>query len=168
MDNNNPEEIFIEKMNNFLATVDLRLLNVCCNSPDNSYAKETLKTMHDLLVEAYGTDRFDFDSEWVTVPAIIKSRNSGLLCLGLVTIDLESSGEHWGTFFLTPIGVIDQGGDAITEKESKYLKENYLPYDYWYTANIGNDIHVDFDTAPDTVREFISYCRPDQPGMIME
>lgn len=33
-----------------------------------------------------------------------RGRNTGHMGLGIVTLDLESFGEHWGTFFLTPKG----------------------------------------------------------------
>jgi hypothetical protein len=74
------------------------------NSAENGYAKEILKQMHDAFVEVYGTDYLDNgDYEFVELPAVIKGRNTGHISLGIVTLDLESSGEHWGTFFLTPI-----------------------------------------------------------------
>ena len=58
-------------------------------------------------------------------------RESGF---GIVFLDLQSSDEHWGTFFLTPQGVINQGAEKISKEHASYLKEVYIPYDYWYTA----------------------------------
>lgn len=69
--------------------------------------------MHDLFVEVYGTDYLDSNFEFVGLPAVIQGRNTGHIGLGIVMLDLESSGEHWGTFFLTPMGVIDQGGEKM-------------------------------------------------------
>lgn len=53
------QESFIERLNDFLPTVDFDKLDESCNSVDNGYEKEILKQMHDILVEVYGTDYFD-------------------------------------------------------------------------------------------------------------
>ena len=45
----------------------------------------------------------------VMMPAVVKGTESGIKALALVTLDLESSGEHWGTTFLTPGGPLVQG-----------------------------------------------------------
>ncbi len=53
--------------------------------------------MHDAFIETYGTDYHDSDYEFVELPAVIQGRNTSHNDLGIVTLDLESSGEHWGT-----------------------------------------------------------------------
>jgi len=113
MENRNLQKAYIERLNKILPTVDFTKLDESCNSADDSYAKDILKQMHDAFVETYGTDYLDSGYEFVELPAIIQGRNTGHIGLGIVTLDLESSGEHWGTFFLTPRGVIDQGSEKM-------------------------------------------------------
>ncbi|MHB8061623.1 MAG: hypothetical protein ACYDG2_03140 [Ruminiclostridium sp.] len=115
-----------------------------------------------------GTDYLDSGYEFVDIPAVIQGRNTGHIGLGIVTLDLESSGEHWGTFFLTPMGVIDQGGEKMKPAESKYLSTVYIPYDYWYTVYIERDHHVDFDNVPEKIADMLNVCYSDQPEMKME
>lgn len=93
---------YIERLNTLLKTVDFKKLDRSCNAGDNAYAKEILKQMHDQFVEVYHTDELDFDPEFVDVPAVIRGRNTGHIGLGAVTLDLQSSGEHYGTWFLPP------------------------------------------------------------------
>jgi hypothetical protein len=168
MDKNKLDNLFIDNASDYLDIVDFLRLDHSCNSSDNGYAKETLKAIHDIFVDAYGTYSLDYDHEYVTVPAVIRGRESGHIGIGLVILDLTSSGEHWGTFFFTPLGVINQGSQKIAEKESRYLSDTYGAYDYWYTVEIADDIHVDFDEIPYEISEMISYCCPEQQGMKME
>ncbi len=158
--------VYIDRLNAMLPTVEFAKLDHSCNSDDFGYAKEILKRMHDLCIEVYGTDYFDdYTYEIVDLPAVIRGRNTGHIGLGIVTLDLESSGEHWGTFFLTPKGVIEQGGEHITAAESKYLSTVYIPYEYWYTVPVEGDIHVDFDNVPWRVQDLLNHCSPEQPEM---
>lgn len=107
MEEKDLQAVYIDRLNAMLPTVDFAKLDRSCNSDDFSYAKEILKRMHDLCVEVYGTDHFDdYTYEFVDLPAVIQGRNTRHIGLGIVTLDLESSGEHWGTFFLTPKGVV--------------------------------------------------------------
>jgi hypothetical protein len=79
-------------------------------------------------VEVYRTDNLDYgDYEFVDVPAVIRGRNTRHIGLGIVTLDLQSSGEHSGTFFLTPRGVIDQGFDEMKPADEKYLASVTFP-----------------------------------------
>ncbi len=90
--------------------------------------------MHEAFISAYGCNYLERDEyEFVELPAVIRGRNEGYVTLGIVTVDLHSSGEHWGTFFLTPEGDLDQGEKSLPESDRKYLRENFAPYDYWYT-----------------------------------
>jgi hypothetical protein len=163
MDHEKLQIAYIERINALLPTVDFARLDKSCNSNDGEYAKEILKQMHDLLVEVYRTDNLDSDYEFVQLPAVIRGRNTSHIGLGLISLDLQSSGEHWGTFFLTPRGVIDQGFEKMKPADSKYLSAVYIPYDYWYTVSIERDHHVDFDHIPEKVAELLNSCYPDQP-----
>jgi hypothetical protein len=163
MDNENLQSVYIERLNDLLPTVDYERLDRSCNANDNQYAKEILKQMHDLFVEIYHTDNLDSGYEFVELPAVIQGRNTGHIGLGLISLDLRSSGEHWGTFFLTPRGVIDQGLEKMKPADSKYLSSVYIPYNYWYTVSIERDHHVDFDHVPEKVAGLLNSCYPVQP-----
>ena len=165
MVNKDLQTVYIEQLNYLLPTVDFPKLDKSCNSGDDSYAKEILKRMHDIFTDVYGMDCLDSSYEFVALPAVIRGRNTGHIGLGIVTLDLESSGEHWGTFFLTPKGVIEQGGEHISAAESKYLSTVYIPYEYWYTVPVEGDIHVDFDNVTWRVQDLLNHCSPEQPEM---
>lgn len=162
MNDENLQAAYIERLNAILPTVDFAKLDRSCNSNNDEYAKEILKQMHDLFIEVYRTDNLDSGYEFVEVPAVIRGRKTGHIGLGIVTLDLQSSSEHWGTFFLTPRGVIDQGFEKMKPADSKYLSAVYVPYDYWYTVSIEHDHHVDFDSVPEKVAKLLNYCYPDQ------
>lgn len=169
MENKNLQDAYIKRLNAMLPKVDFAKLDKSCNSAEDGYAKEILKQMHDAFVEAYGTDYLDNgDHEFVMLPAVIKGRNTGHISLGIVTLDLESSGEHWDTFFLTPMGVIDQNDDNKKPAQSKYLKDVYIPYDYWYTVSVKRDHHVDFDNVPEKIADMLNVCCPNQPEPKMD
>lgn len=126
MENKNLQDVYIKRLNAMLPKLDLAKLDKSCNLAEAGYAKEILKQMHDDFVEVYGTDYLNNGNYgFVELPAVIKGRNTGI-----VTLDMESSGEHWGTFFLTPMGVIDQNDDKKKPAQSKYLKDVYIPYEY--------------------------------------
>lgn len=168
MENKNLQEVYIERLNAFLPTLDFTKLDQSCNSAEDEYAKEILKQMHDIFIEVYDTDYLDSEYEFVELPAVIQGRNTGHIGLGIVTLDLQSSGEHWGTFFFTPRGVIDQGMEKLSASDSKYLKRNYVPYDYWYTISVERDHHMDFDNVPEKIMEMLNGCYPNQPEIKME
>lgn len=152
-----PAETFADNINAVLRKVSFERLESSLQSPDKGYAEDVLKEMHDAFVKTYGTDYLEEGKyEFVNIPAVIRSRNTGKLCLGIVTLDLESSGEHWGTDFLTPYGVISQGDPDANADLQKYIRDNFSPYDYWYAAYVEGDIHVDFDNVPEDVADLIA------------
>lgn len=158
----NMQAAYIERLNTLLQAVDFARLDRSCNSKDNVYACEILKRMHDLFTEVYQTDSLDYEYKFVDVPAVIRGRNTGHICLGMVTLDLESSGEHYGTWFFTPRGVIDQGFEKMPSEDELYLRAVYTPYDYWYSVYIQRDHHVDFDHVPAAVAAMLDACYPEQ------
>lgn len=156
-------ETFADNVNVVLQRVSLKGLESSLQSPDKSYAGEVLKEMHDAFVKTYGTDFLEEgEYEFVNIPAVIRSRESGKLCLGIVTLDLQSSGEHWGTDFLTPYGVVSQGDPDADMNLQEYIRDNFSPYDYWYTAYVEGDIHVDFDNVPEDVADLIAAANGEQ------
>ena len=96
------------------------------------------------------------DMEFVTVPAVIKGAN-GKLYPALVDLDVSSSGEHYGSSILTPIGMIEHDGSDLPCSQAELLRE-IVPYQYWYTPYIERDHHVDFDDLPPEVEEVLSYA----------
>lgn len=154
------QERFSENMNAVLKNVHFVRLECSCMSPNKSYAGEVLKQMHSAFVKTYGTDYLDNGSYGlVSIPAVICARNTGKLCLGIVTLDLESSGEHWGTEFLTPYGVVSQGDPDTNADIQQYIRDNFIPYDYWYTADVDGDIHAGVDEMPEDVQSLIAVAR---------
>lgn len=154
------QERFSENMNAVLKNVHFVRLKCSCMSPNKSYAGEVLKEMHGAFVKTYGTDYLDNGSYgFVSIPAVICARNTGKLCLGIVTLDLESSGEHWGTEFLTPYGVVSQGDPDTNADIQQYIRDNFIPYDYWYTADVDGDIHAGVDEMPEDVQSLIAVAR---------
>lgn len=150
-------ETFVNNINAVLQKLSLKHLESSLQSTDKSYAGEVLKEMHDAFIKTYGTDFLEEgEYELVNIPAVIRSSETGKLCLGIVTLDLQSSGEHWGTDFLTPYGVVSQGDPDADINLREYIRDNFSPYDYWYTAYVEGDIHVDFDDVPEDVADLIA------------
>jgi hypothetical protein len=128
---------------------------------DYEYPKAILKKLHDKFCEIYGTDTLDDSYEFVLAPAVIKVRQSNDLMLGLVQLDISSSGEHWDTDFITPCGVFNQNDKESNDTQLKYIR-SFIPYDYFYTLDIPGDIHVDWDNCPGEVWELLEYCHTEQ------
>lgn len=168
MKNQNLQKQYIDKVNGYLSQVDFAKLDRSCNSADDSYAKEVLKALHDLFVEVYGVDYLDTGYEFVDMPAVILGCETGHIGLGLVSLYIPDSGEHYGTSFFTPLGVLDDGDEELTAADRKYLRDNYGPYDYWYTIELERDYHVDFESIPAKVEDLLNHCPLDRPEIKLE
>lgn len=76
-------------------------------------------------------------------------------------LDVESSGEHWGSTYFSSFGIIEDDFTDLSEEQKNYVKSQIVPYDYWYTVKIADDIHVDFNSMPKEVEnligEFLEY-----------
>lgn len=57
---------------------------------------------------------------------------------------------------------MDQGSESLTETDRNYLRENFAPYDYWYTPTVEGDIHVDFENVPESVQSLMQPFRQGQ------
>lgn len=158
---------YIGAVDEILTTVDFPLLSQSCNSHNIDYAKEVLQKLHQAFVDTYGTDCIlSTEGDFVEVPAVIQGRKTGEIALGLITLDLSSSGEHWGTAFFVKCGVIDDSGEQLSQVSQKYIHDHFVPYNYWYTPEIPCDIHVDFENLPSKVQNLLSACTgftPTQP-----
>ena len=126
---------------------------------DMVYAKGILNLLHEAMVKAYGADRLDWcdgDDGYVVIPGIVRNMKNGNMCLALLDLDLNSSGEHWGTDFLCKYGVVSQGGNEEQDKRITELVHNfYVPYDYCYTAVIPCDHHVDETALPKELKSVL-------------
>jgi hypothetical protein len=162
-------EIYIQQLNDYvLPDIDVKILDISCNSQSNEYAKEILKRMHDVFVDVYGTDYLDSEYEFVELPAVVRGRNTGHIGIALVLLDVESSGEHWGTHFISPLGIIDTDDENLAPIKQSYLSEKFIPYDYWYTVELASDHHVDFENIPEQAADILNHCELDRPEMRME
>ena len=112
---------------------------------------------HICFLDLYGMDVVENEFEWVSVPAVIKARDSGKLTLGLVNLDLTERAEHVYTSFITPNGLYHHITDDVPDDLADFILP-FIPYDYYYTVEIPHDIHVDMDCMPDDVREIVGYC----------
>ena len=153
------QKTFIGKVNTILEEVDFEKLLESANGQDQSYAMDTLKQLHQAFVDTYGTDCItDSDLGFIDVPAVIRGRKAGEVFLGLVTIDLESSGEHWNTQFIMEDGVVDQENCDKTARWNTEFFYRVGVYDYWYTPEVAGDIHVNFEYIPSRVYSLLSSC----------
>ena len=147
---------FIGRLNrDVFPQVSTEKLQAFEDTGDTWYVKSILKAMHETFCEVYDGDYIDGDTEYVTVPAVIKGAN-GKLYAGLVDLDVASSGEHCGSSILTPLGMIEHDGSNLTSEQDELLRK-IIPYEYWYTPYIESDHHVDFENIPPEAEEVLSY-----------
>jgi len=142
---------YIDKVNSdIIPTIKFSELDYTKNE---KYLVEVLQKMHTTFVEVNGSDFLDYSSGFVCVPAILRGRKSKKIAIGLVFLDLESSGEHYGSYFFTESGLID---DSDEDNVSEYVKTNFIPYDYWYTVIVEEDYHISFSNMPNEVVSILS------------
>lgn len=162
-DTNKLIDLFIDRINaEVLRKLSIRDCGRIYKEQDILAMTEILKNMHNAFVSVYQTEFIDRDYEWVMLPAVIRAQNSGLLTVGLVTLDLQSSGEHWGTDILTPAGMMNLHDDDRNPEFRERMIKQWCPYDYYYTPFVEGDIHVDYSHIPGTVREMLNACRSDE------
>lgn len=151
---------FVDYINaNVLPKINYEQLQASYATEEKAYAKSVLNALHTAAVEIYGTDCFEDSGEldYVLLPGIIQSKANGNLCVGLLEIDLLSSGEHCGTDFLTRYGCINQSDPEMPDEVRKFLRGTYGSYDYCYTATLENDIHVSKAHLPEKMREVLEH-----------
>lgn len=163
---------FLEKINETLEGVNLFSLNISTDGQDKQLAHDTLKKMQEAFEEVYGPEPISEQEEYILAPAVFRGRKSEVTALGLVVLDLQSAGEHCESTFFTPKGIMHQSDMEENPNIKSYLKEHFIPYDYWYTPAIGNDIHTDFCNIPENVKELAGELFQNQqqggPAMTME
>lgn len=159
-------DLFTCNVNKYLSgnNFDLKKLSESYETDDKQYAKNVLRELHGIFVKSYGTDCIDeldeYEDEFILVPAVLRSEDTGKICIGFVYLDTSSSGEHWDTIFITEKGVHSQK-DIFEKKELQELRF-FLPYRYWYTPEYKGDIHSEIHKAPYEVKEMINYATVEQ------
>lgn len=138
-----------------LPKIDYEKYRTSCQNHELDYPSEILRMFHEAFVQVYGDGVItEDDAEDILLPAVIQAHKTGDILIGLVQLDLWSSGEHWGTDFLTPVGLVDPREDSAGEM-SQYLRNVVIPYDYYYTPEVEGDIHVDKYDAPDAIKTML-------------
>lgn len=152
---------FIEHINEkILPRIDYEQLENSYSTAEKAYAKGVLNLLHQAMVEHYGSavlqsDHSSIEGDFVLVPGVIQGTKSGKIALALLEIDLQSSGEHWGTDFLCRFGVISQGNPDTPKAVKDIISRDFMPYDYCYTAQIPDDIHISRGSLPDGIKDML-------------
>lgn len=150
---------YVEYINeNILKKIDYKKLQESYGTDDKAYAKSVLNALSQSAVEIYGTSYFDgFDeNEYVLLPGIVRSREHGNVCLALLEIDLQSSGEHCNTDFLVQYGCIPQFHEETPDEVRNFVSKTYGVYDYCYTLGIETDHHVEFENIHPDMMEILN------------
>ena len=146
----------VQKAATELMQCDLKFLNTIAadayEKRDFVYVKDILQQMHNAFVIAYGTDTLNEDMGFVSVPGVVLGGNSEI-CLALPDLDTMSSGEHWGTTFLTPYGIYQD--EEKCHPLAKEYSSKMIPYEYWYTVGFDGDHHTDLESCPRDIRKMI-------------
>ena len=165
------EEIADEKLDKYLSClqnevfplVDFGYLQTSYENHDTEYPNEILGKMHSKLTEIYGRDKFDEDDCDVLLPAVIRQINGDKEYIGLVQLSLCDSGEHFGTILLIKDGALSSEWTDLSD-EQKATWKDLGRYDYFYTGEIENDIHVDWRDCPDELFNRLESIRDQSSG----
>lgn len=144
---------YINKINNeILSKIDYEKLGESYQT-DMVYAKKVYQSLRDAFETVYGHNDIDVLSEkmdTILLPGIVESKKSKEVCIGIFELDLTSSGEHYGTFFLSKFGVVPQFGNK--QQDIKEYVKSFIPYNYYYDAIYEGDIHTAND-IPQHIKE---------------
>lgn len=125
-------------------------------------AKELLKMMYDTFVSTYKTNSVDEllykDDDFIHIPAVIKSDKTDSLCVGLIFVDLTSSGEQHGVQFAFSGGFYEEHDVKMTDEIMAERKE-IGSYNYWFPLSYFSDIHSENDNIPEDVKEMLDYAK---------
>ncbi|MEG0036490.1 MAG: hypothetical protein RR743_07500 [Oscillospiraceae bacterium] len=156
--NDLPMNFYVDYINrNVLPKINYNRLQADYETADKAYAKSVLNALHQGALAVYGTETFDEDAAggYVLLPGVVQSKSTGNLCIALLELDLQSSGEHCGTDFLTHYGCIHQFEEEMPATVRTFLHDTYGSYDYAYTMNLENDIHIDPRRFSPEIRELL-------------
>lgn len=146
------QDRFIDKINKeVIPCIEWVGMRNAYKNNDMSCPTDLLKMMHEKFLEVY-PPVLEGPMGFVTVPGVVQAAD-GNFYPALLDIDTESSGEHWGTTFFTPMGVLDDHADDPMVKK---LIHGFIPYHYWYTPYYECDHHVDWENLPETAERMLS------------
>jgi hypothetical protein len=146
------QSLFIDKVNQeVIPCIEWVGMKNAYERGDMTVPTELLGMLHKKFLEVYGTDHIEPDDGFVTVPGVVKA-SDGKLYPALLDLDASSSGEHWGTTFFTPKGVLC---DQACIPEIKQEVQKLTPYDYWYTVDMQRDHHLDWNFCPNEVIDML-------------
>jgi len=155
----NKMDKYIDFINeNILPYIDYRLLGQSCEIlKDKSYAKAVLNELTVAARNIYGsTVRAEYnDDDFILVPGIVQSKHAKILCIALLELDLSSSGERWGTDFLSKFGIISSNNTEELSNNGKIFLKVFSSCDYAYTLNIPGDIHLEYQKLTDKAKMFL-------------
>ena len=141
---------------------------------DMIYAKGILNCLHEAMVKIYGgeqLDEYDGDSRGcVFIPGIVRGIETGKLCLVFLDIDLSAPVEHYTLAFLCKYGVVQQDSLFLPDidAETKNLCDQYMPYDYCYTAGVSGDIHINKNRLPEGLKAVLKDFRNHKAELLFE
>ena len=142
--------------------IDIEKVVSSYKTEDKTEAKKLLKTMVEVFKETHDVmsvdEMVDDGEDFMYLPSIIKGSESGELCIGLVLVDLSSSGEPHGAQFLLYNGFYDEYDKNMPE-DAKKARAAIGNYDHWYPLDYSGDIHVDFDNVPEDVQSMLDYAK---------
>ena len=153
-----PMNLYVDYINaNVLPKIDYERLQADYGTEEKAYAKSVLNALHQGIRAVYGTETFGRETAggYVLLPGVVQSKATGEVCIALLELDLQSSGEHCGTDFLIRYGCINQNEPEMPDQVREFLRDTYGAYDYGYTAVLSDDIHVDKSRLPQAMREVL-------------
>lgn len=149
---------FVDRINGgILGSIDYDKLHNSYSTKDKEYAKAVLNELTRIATEEYGSDYLcDGDgNDFVLIPGVVVSRDTKNICVVLLELDLESSGEHYNTFFLTKHGCLEQFNINDPEETREFIRQTYGSYEYAYSIGIESDHHVDFGNLDPALQDFL-------------
>ena len=162
MENDSLMNFYVDYINkNVLPKINYDRLQADYDTAEKTYAKSVLNALHQGVVAVYGTETFDRNiaGSYVLLPGVVQSKSTGNLCIALLELDLQSSGEHCATDFLIRYGCISPFEEEMPGKVRKFLHDTYGAYEYGYTATLTDDIHVDKSRLPQAMLEVLENFR---------
>ena len=155
---NDKMNLYVDYINkNVLPKINYDRLQADYGTEEKAYAKSVLNALHKGVGEVYGTEVFGRETAggYVLLPGVVQSKATGNVCIALLELDLQSSGEHCGTDFLIRYGCVNQFEEEMPGNVRQFLREQYGSYDYCYTAALTDDIHVNKNRLPQAMKELL-------------